>query len=101
LAVLVACLLVSTVATESQGRREKFAERSQHKGFNPRLKKRSPEASPKYIKRAAATTAASVATAPAPTATTPYVFTLLSFFCHMPSAAGKYHYGTFPMFGRI
>jgi len=74
LAFLAACLLVSTVAAESQPRRDKFAERSQRKGFNAKLKKRNPEASPKYIKRATATTPLSAAVAPVPTPTTAYVF---------------------------
>ena len=74
LAVLVACLLISTVIADSQARRDEFTERSHRKGFNPRLKKRAPAASPKYIKRATATTASSAAAAAAPTTTNPYVY---------------------------
>jgi len=82
LSLLVACVLISTVAAESQGRREKFAERSQRKGYNPRLKNRNPDSSPKYIKRASVTITSSAATAPAPTATAPYVF-----FLHLSRSA--------------
>jgi len=97
LAFLVACLFISTVAAESHARREKFAERSQRKGFNPKLKKRNPEASPKYIKRATATTASSAAAASVPKATTPYVsihYVLISLqhvtYCITFSALNRY-----------